>query len=293
MDKAMKIMIIGATGFIGKSLKEYLQKNSNFQIISPTRRELNLLVRNECDKFISKIKPDYIIHCAVNVHSVDETLRAYYNVVSNYQNFGQMIYLGSGAEYNPSRYHPLMLEGFSKNSFPNEGYPLGKWIIGNDIENNGLKNLLNFRLFGIYGAYEDYSRRFISNNICRVLSGLPISMNKDMKFDYLFITDFCRFMERIISQAAFKDITYNICSGVPVELTELANIIKDLMNVVAPIEIKLGGQNNEYSGDPSRAVKEFGKIALTSATDAIKSMIPHFEKMFQDDPKFKIQFTGN
>ena len=292
MDSTMKVMIIGATGFIGKSLKEYLQEKQTLQIVAPTRIELNLLARDDCHKFISRVEPDCIIHCAVNVNSVDETLRAYYNVASTYKNFGRLIYLGSGAEYNPSRYIPLMTEEYSKNSFPSEGYPLGKWVIGNDIENNGLEKLVNLRLFGIYGNYEDFSRRFISNNICRVLSGLPISMNKDMNFDYLFVRDLCVFIEKIMSQPVIKQKTYNVCTGKPIKLTELANIIRDLMNVIEPIKIKAEGQNNEYSGDPSRAIAEFGPIILTSPLEAIKTMVPYFEKMFQNDSKFKMKFIG-
>ena len=134
----MKVMIIGATGFIGKSIKEYLENNQTIKIICPNRKELNLLNRSDCQTFISSEKPDCLIHCAVNVNSIEETLRSYYNVVSSYKSFGRMIYLGSGAEYNPSKYQPLMTENLSKNSFPIEGYPLGKWIIGNDIENNKL-----------------------------------------------------------------------------------------------------------------------------------------------------------
>ena len=63
---------------------------------------------------------------------------------------------------------------------------------------------MNLRLFGVYGEFEDYSRRFISNNICRVLSGLPISMNRDMKFDYIYMNDLCFIIEKVILKSDFK-----------------------------------------------------------------------------------------
>ena len=53
--------------------------------------------------------------------------------------------------------------------------------IAKDIEINP-RNIYNLRVFGIFGKYEDHTRRFISNNICRVLCGLDISMNKNMLF---------------------------------------------------------------------------------------------------------------
>ena len=187
--------------------------------------------RDECRKFLEIHRPDIIIHCAVNINSIDDSLRAFYNILSGHENFKSMLYLGSGAEYNPSKYVPLMTEEFAENSFPEGDYPLGKWIIGNDIENSSLGKVINLRLFGVYGKFEDYNRRFISNNICRVLAGHPVSLNKDMKFDYLFVDDHSSYIEKILLATAPRKKTYNICTGKPVRLSELGEIIRDLMGV--------------------------------------------------------------
>jgi UDP-glucose 4-epimerase len=89
------------------------------------------------------------------VNSVEETLSSYFNEASCHKNFGRMIYFGSGAEYNPWRYTPLMKEHYSTNSFPEVGHPFSKWVIGNEIERNILKNIINLRLFAVYGIYEN------------------------------------------------------------------------------------------------------------------------------------------
>ena len=56
-----------------------------------------------------------------------------------------------------------------------------------EIENCQFNNVFNLRLFGVYGKYERYDLRPVSNNILRALSGLPIKIYQDMKLDYLFI----------------------------------------------------------------------------------------------------------
>ena len=151
----MKLVILGATGFIGKSLSEYFSSWDSFEVLTPTRRQLDLRSKDICQKYFAINRPDYVINCAVTVNSVEETLSSYFNVASCHENFGRMIYFGSGAEYNPSRYIPLMKEHYSTNSFPAEGYPFSKWVIGNEIERNILKNIINLRLFAVYGIYEN------------------------------------------------------------------------------------------------------------------------------------------
>ena len=134
----MKVIVLGATGFIGKSLVEYFNKIKFCETLGPSRQQLNLLSKEACRDYLFLHQPDCIIHCAVNINSVEETLRAYYNIASCHENFGRLIYFGSGAEYNSLNYRPLMKEDYSVNSFPESDYAFSKWIIGNDIEGNSL-----------------------------------------------------------------------------------------------------------------------------------------------------------
>ena len=79
-----------------------------------------------------------------------------------------------------------------------------------------LKNVFNFRLFGVFGKYEDYKRRLISNNIFQYLTKKSLSYNKDISFDYLDVKDLARALICFIDN--YNDpnhITYNICTGRP------------------------------------------------------------------------------
>ena len=141
----------------------HFTKQDACEVIFPTRQKLNLLDRTACKEYLSTLMPDAVIHCAVNVDSVEDSLLSYFNVVSCHQSFGKLVYFGSGAEYNSEHYIPLMKEDYSKNSFPDGGYPFSKWLIGNAIENNHFEKVINLRLFAVYGIYENFNRRFISN----------------------------------------------------------------------------------------------------------------------------------
>ena len=276
-----KILILGGTGFIGKSLKElFSEDQKQYQIFSPTRKELNITKYEECYSYLKRIKPDIIIHASVDINSVENSVGMLNNILANKRFFGKLIFLGSGGEYNPRLYQPLMKEDFTKNSYPENGYYLSKFICGREIEFSEIENIFNLRIFGIYGPYELYQKRFISNNICRVLSGLPISLNRDMNFDYLYIDDLFKIIKIFINNNSLNYKTYNVCSGKPIKLSYLANQIKEIMNVKKEIIIKNEGLNPEYSGDPGRLLKEIGHYNFIKHSDSIKAMVNFFYKKF-------------
>ena len=276
-----KILILGGTGFIGKSLKElFSEDQKQYQIFSPTRKELNITKYEECYSYLKRIKPDIIIHASVDINSVENSVGMLNNILANKKFFGKLIFLGSGGEYNPRLYQPLMKEDFTKNSYPENGYYLSKFICGREIEFSEIKDIFNLRIFGIYGPHELYQKRFISNNICRVLSGLPISLNKDMNFDYLYIDDLFKIIKIFINNNSLNYKTYNVCSGKPIKLSYLANQIKEIMNVKKEVIIKNEGLNPEYSGDPGRLLKERGHYKFIKHSDAIKEMVNFFYKKF-------------
>jgi len=194
--------------------------------LSPKRHELNLLDTAQVDKFLSKNQPNIVIYSVVNIYSLEENMTTYFNLERCSSKFDKMITIGSGAEYDIKNYKPLMSEEYFSQNIPSDTYGLSKFIISNDIRKKP-RNIINLRVFGIYGKYEDYTRRFISNNISRALCGKKISMNRNMRFDFLYVNDFVEILEQFFTTDA-KHRNYNICTGEPVEFIEIANIINDI-----------------------------------------------------------------
>lgn len=265
----MKILITGTNGFIGRNLKEYFQ-NRYENTYYPKRGDLNLLDSYAVNKYLKVNNFDVVIHCGVTLTSVEENLKMYFNIEKCSKYFGKLICIGSGAEYNMKNYIPKMREDYFGKYIPSDIYGFSKFVIAKDIENLH-RNLYNLRVFGIYGKYEDYKRRFISNNICRLLCGLNISINKNMYFDYLYVDDFARIVEIFINNDAVKR-SYNICTGKSIDFLSLAKIINDIDGRKLPIKIKEEGLNPEYSGNNDLFMNEFKKVEFTPPEKAIKEL---------------------
>ena len=265
----MKLLITGANGFIGRNLKEYYQSKYT-EVHCPGRAELNLIDSNAVFDYLTKNKFDIVIHCAVTLLSVEHNLQMYFNIERCSSLFGKLICIGSGAEYDMRNYTPMMKESSFGINIPADIYGFSKYVMVKDIEKRK-RNIVNLRVFGIYGKYENYKRRFISNNICRALCGLDISINRNMYFDYLYIDDFLKISEMFIERDA-PNCSYNVGTGSPISLLELAEIIKDIDGNGLPITVRQEGLNSEYTGDNSLFIAEFGKFRFIDPKDAVAEL---------------------
>ena len=265
----MNILITGTNGFIGRNLKEYFQ--DRYEGIScPKRGDLNLLDAKAVKEYLDLNKFEVVIHCGVSLTSVEENLKMYFNIERCSTSFGKLICIGSGAEYDMKNYIPEMKENYFGKYIPSDLYGFSKYVIAKDIESLH-RNIYNLRVFGIYGKYEDFKRRFISNNICRLLCDLNISINKNMYFDYLYVDDFSKIVDIFINSDAAKR-SYNICTGKTIDFLSLAKIINDIDGRKLPIQIKEKGLNPEYSGDNKLIMNEFKEIRFTSPEKAINEL---------------------
>ena len=131
------------------------------------------------------------------------------------------------------------------------------------------RNMYNLRVFGIYGIYENHLRRFITNNICKVLTGNNLSMFQNMNFDYLYIDDLKKILELFIHRDP-KHRSYNICTGQKVSLLSLAEMIQEVDGRGVDIKIKEEGMKPEYTGDNTRFINEFGPFEFTPHKLAIE-----------------------
>ncbi len=267
----MKILITGTNGFIGKNILEYFQTKFT-EISAPKRDQLNLLETDAVENFIKNNKFDVIIHCCVTLTSIEQNLKMYFNIerLSNF--FGKLICIGSGAEFDKRNYIPKMNEEYFNRHVPSKSdiYGYSKYIIAQDILKKK-RNIFNLRVFGIFGKYEDYRRRLISNNICKLLKDENIILNKNGCFDYMYVNDFSKIVEKFIN-ASPKNSTYNTCTGTVIEFLTLAKIINEIDGRGKKIEIKEQGINPEYSGDNSKFIEEFGPIDFTDPKVAIKEL---------------------
>lgn len=290
----MKILIIGSNGFIGKHLHEYLIKDDLYTLLVPSSQELNIVNETALDIYMKIHKPDVIINCANrgggrdsgNANIVHDNLRMFFNIAKHSNYVDKIIHFGSGAEY--SKHKPILdvKEEDADNALPLDEYGFYKSVCSKYIEKSD--NNLNLRIFGCYGEYENHEFKFISNAIVKNLLGLPITINKNVYFDYLYINDLVKIVEYFLHNEP-KHKIYNATRGNKVDLYSLARMINETSDFQSEIKIINEGLNNEYTSDNSRLLHEIGGFNFTPHREAIMQMRAYYRSILDQIDRKKIE----
>ena len=272
----MKILITGGSGFIGKNLVEYFSKRH--EVSAPSHKELELADDDAVRDYFKNHTIDTVIHAAVRPdhrNAIDPSnqlyinSRMFFNLARNADRFKKMIFLNSGLVYDQRHYLPKMKEEYFDAHVPADEAGLSKYMAAKYIEKTG--GITELRIFGVFGKYEDYAIRFISNAICKTLFDLPITLKQNRRFDYVYIDDLTPVIEHFMSESS-ADGAFNVTPDEAVELKTLAEKVRRISGKDVPIIIKNDGMGVEYSGDNSRLKKEISGLKFTPIDEAIKKL---------------------
>ena len=273
----MNILLTGSSGFIGRNIKEsYLAEKH--KIIAPRHSELDLLNEDAVSRFFEKNQIDVVIHSATkpghrNANDLSNLFysntRMFFNLARMSEYFGKMIVIGSGAIYDMRHYKSKVKEEDYNLHIPADDHGFCKYVCEKYTEKS--ENIIDLRVFGIFGKYEDYAIRFISNMICKAIFDLPLTMNQNRKFDYIYIDDFIKIVEYFIEHKS-KYSAYNITPDNSIELYEIAEKVKNIAKKDLPIFVAKDGMGLEYSGDNFRLKNEFSDLKFTKIDDSIKQL---------------------
>lgn len=277
-----RILITGAGGFIGRNLCEKLKKH--YEIYAPTREQLNLLDTEQVEKYLRIGSFDIVIHSA-NINDIKNrdvtdfalltgNLRMFFNMERCRNYYGKMYYFGSGAEYDMNHYIPDMREEYFGTYIPEEPYSFSKYIMSKAC--SSANNIYDLRLFGVFGKYEEWQRRFISNAICRALKGMDITIQKNVYFDYLWIDDLCEIMQWFIENEP-NHKHYNVCRGNKIDLYSLACMVRECLNINCDIMVAEKGWKPEYTGSNERLIKEIGNYQFTGFIESIENLCEYYK----------------
>jgi UDP-glucose 4-epimerase len=271
----MKILLTGGSGFIGRNILDSFFKEK-YEIVAPTRSELDCADDRSVDNFFSKYSFDVVLHSACKPghrNAPDPTgilitnSRMAFNLLKHQSSWGKLINMGSGAIYDSNNYQPKMKEEFFGTHIPTDEHGYNKYILGLLFPH--YKNAIDFRIFSIFGKYEDYAIRFISNAICKTLFDLPITIKQNRNFDFLFVDDLINIIDYFISTDS-KHSEYNITPDHSIELMEVAKMVRSISGKNVDIKVAKEGMALEYSGDNSRLKSEIQNLKLTPIQNSIE-----------------------
>lgn len=272
----LKVLITGGSGFIGRNLAEDFA--GHYDLHAPTSGQLDLLNDATVRDYLAEHKFDVVVHSATTRSNrrlgappdmLDRNCRMFFNLARNERLFGKMIYFGSGAEYDRRNLPPRVSEDYFDTSVPSDPYGFSKYICAKYAEHR--PNIINLRLFGVFGKYEDWSVRFISNACARAVCGLPILIRQNVVFDYLYVQDLAKIVAQFIESSP-SCRTLNVCTGTPHGLVELAGIVGDVSAKKPEVRCLKEGLGAEYTASNLRLRKEIPEITFEPIRTSIESL---------------------
>lgn len=257
----MNILITGISGFIGfhtalhfnnnhnvygfDNLNDYYDvslKKSRKDILSQNKihvETLDLLDYDKLNEYISKTKPDLVIHLAAMAgvrHSlenekmyIDNNIIGTHNLIKTLENnnIKNVIYASTSCVMHGN---PLPWKEYESLGPHINPYGYSKAVNESQFHMSKIPNAVGLRFFTVYGPWgrPDMALFLFTKNI---IENVPINVynNGNMQRDFTYISDIVNGIDLISKNLTNRDI-YCIGSGTQVNLTDFINEIEVNLN---------------------------------------------------------------
>ena len=276
------ILITGSGGFIGKNLKKHLENKYN--ILSPRSFELDCRDKDAVYKYFKENDIDFIIHCgttggARGVADKDTTvvdnLAMVINLLETKKDETRMIVFSSGAMYGRQRPIQKIKEDEVGDVVPLDLYGESKMRIAQLVRD--FRDVVCLNIFACYG-YDELPTRFPSYAITQNIKHLPIEINRNVVFDYLFIDDLCRIVEHFVNNNWKKYNIINVTPNKSITMEEISKLVNDMSDFESEIIMKDKTLGNEYTGCNERLLSEIEDMEFTPMNVGLKKLYDYLLK---------------
>ena len=245
-----KLLILGSTGMVGSAVFRKAKK-SNYKILAPNRKQLNLFFFNQVRKYLKDKKPDIIILCAAKVGGIYansnykadfmfDNLIIQNNVISLSHEFKikKLVFLGSSCIYPRNSKQPIKEEYLltSELEKTNESYAVAKIAGIKLIEAYRAQygdNFISVMPTNIYGENDNFH---INNS--HVIPGL-----------------IAKIFDAFLNKKKNSSEIINLGSGTEISIKKLAVLISKIIGFKGIIIY-----NNKYPDGTPRKILDITKV---------------------------------
>ena len=303
----MKILLTGSTGMVGRNILEH--KNiSNYDLLIPNSKELNLLNYATVDKYIKKNQPAFIIHAAGKVGGIQanianpvsflvENLDMGRNIImaAKNNNVKNLINLSSSCMYPRNATNPLSEDLILKGELEptNEGYGLAKIMstrlceyISKEDDSFSFKTIIPCNLYGKYDKFESKHSHMIPAVVKKIhdakrknLSTINIWGNGTVRREFMYVGDLADFMSYAIQNFSKMPQNINVGLGHDYTINEYYQIIANVIGYKGKFIhdlTKPTGMKQKLIDDTK--LQEFGWKYKTTLQEGIKNIYKFYKE---------------
>ena len=274
-DSVRRAVVTGASGFIGTALVRHLRANS-WDVVAVDRKPfpdagqparlidvaqegaLDGLLDGRTTVFHLAASADVAASVANPRHDFDNTFRGVFEVLEAGRHARcRVIFPSTASIFDPSNALPLSERAFPRPTSPYAAGKLGGEAYCHAYHRSYGLDVRIARLFSVYGvgmfrfAIHDIVRKIQQNH-----HELSIFGDGTQVRDYLFIDDAVRGLDIVATRGAAGE-EYNVASGQPVRLLDLAHAIAGMMGYP---EIVVRPTGRSFAGDTPRWYADITKV---------------------------------
>jgi GDP-L-fucose synthase len=299
------VLITGATGMLGSSLKE-LAINRAWSVVTPTRSELDLTDQSSTSDYLRDYSIKTVIHCAAKVGGIQANIDFPADfILENTQidnsiinaarihKVSKLIYFGSSCMYPKLTVQPMaenmILSGELEPT--NEGYALAKIVAAKAVKAVAAQDNLNWRVLipsNLYGPKDNFNLnsshlipaaiRKVSAALRNNESSIEIWGTGNARREFTYVYDVAEFVLENLENCHSWDYWMNIGIGRDYSINEYYKIVARILGYAGEFTNNLTKPEGMFQKlMDSSIAKKHGWDPKTNLNDGLERTINWFQ----------------